>query len=87
MRPAEHVSARFRSVARSSQGAQTAVVQLGRRIRALRSAAGLSQVAAAAKAELDPKHWQVMEQGGTNPTVASLVAVARALGVGLNELF
>jgi transcriptional regulator with XRE-family HTH domain len=37
--------------------------------------------------ELDPKHFQAIEYGRSNVTVASLVGVARALGVTLTELF
>ena len=39
------------------------------------------------RAQLDSKHWQDIENGRTNPTVASLVGVARALGVKLGDLF
>lgn len=78
---------RFRSSARTARGVDAAMLLLGRRIRALRRLRGLTQVAAAERAALDPKHWQVIEQGGTNPTVASLVAVAGALEVKLGELF
>jgi transcriptional regulator with XRE-family HTH domain len=63
------------------------VTRLGRRIRRLREATGLSQEAAAGIAELDPKHWQVIEAGKTNTTVASLVAISKALHVKLKDLF
>lgn len=61
--------------------------RLGRAIRALRDEAGLTQEEAAGRAQLDPKHWQELEAGRTNPTVATLVAVARALEVTLGDLF
>ena len=77
----------WRSAARSSPGAQVALELLGRRIRRLRESLSLSQQTAAGRAEIDPKHWQVIEQGGTNPTVASLVAISRALKVRLSDLF
>ena len=77
----------FRSAARSSTGVQLALGQLGRRIRSLREQRALSQQVAAFRAELDPKHWQVVEQGRTNPTVASLVAISRALDVPISQLF
>ncbi len=47
----------------------------------------MTQEHAAATAQLDAKHWQAIEYGRTNPTVATLVAVSRALGVGLGDLF
>ena len=53
----------------------------------MRVAAGLSQEEAAHRARLDPKHWQLIELGKTNTTVASLVGVARALRVRLVSLF
>ena len=40
-----------------------------------------------ALAKLDEKHWQDIEGARTNPTVASLVGVARALKVPLSGLF
>ena len=77
----------WRSVARSSVGVGLALARLGKRIRGLREKLSLSQEKAAAGAQIDPKHWQVIEQGGTNPTVASLVAISRALRVPLKDLF
>ena len=64
-----------------------ALNRLGKRIRALRLKRGLTQEAAAELAKLDEKHWQDIEGARTNPTVASLVGVARALKVTLAELF
>ena len=48
---------------------------------------GLSQEDAADRAAIDPKHFQLIEPGQVNVTFASLVGVARALGVKLAELF
>ena len=42
---------------------------------------------AAEAARLDKKHWQDIEGARTNPTVATLVGIARALKVTLSELF
>jgi transcriptional regulator with XRE-family HTH domain len=64
-----------------------ALRQLGKRIRTLRLANQLTQESAAETAKLDEKHWQDIEGARTNPTVASLVGIARALGVTLGELF
>lgn len=41
----------------------------------------------AEKALLDEKHYQTMESGLSNVTYATLVAVSKALGVTLAELF
>jgi len=38
-------------------------------------------------ARIDWKHLQVIEQGKTNTTVATLVGIARALDVPLCDLF
>jgi transcriptional regulator with XRE-family HTH domain len=61
--------------------------RLGKRIRALRAKRKLTQEQAAEGAKLDEKHWQDIEGARTNPTVASLVGIARALKVSLSELF
>jgi transcriptional regulator with XRE-family HTH domain len=61
--------------------------RLGRRVRTLRLGLQLTQERAATLAHLDPKHLQTIEAGKTNTTVASLVGLARALGVPLSELF
>jgi transcriptional regulator with XRE-family HTH domain len=53
----------------------------------LRRARDLTQEQAAEIAKLDEKHWQDIEGARTNPTVATLVGIARALKVSLSELF
>jgi transcriptional regulator with XRE-family HTH domain len=53
----------------------------------LRRAKGMTQEDAAAKAHLDPKHFQAIEAGRANLTMASLVGIAHSLGVRLSELF
>ncbi len=77
----------FRSTARTAPGVASAVRTLAKRVRALREAAGLSQEEAAARGRLDAKHWQAIEGAQTNPTIATLVGVARALRVPLAALF
>lgn len=42
---------------------------------------------AAQAARLDMKHWQDIEGARTNPTVATLVGIARALEITLAALF
>ena len=74
-------------MARSTPEVAVAVGRLGRRIRELRRQKQLSQEQAAERAKLDPKHWQDLETGRTNPTLATLVGISRALGVRLAELF
>lgn len=64
-----------------------ALNRLGKRIRALRLEGNLTQEEAAEIAKLDEKHWQDVEHARTNPTVATLVGIARALGTTLSELF
>ncbi len=55
-------------------------LKLGRRIRAARRAADLTQEDAAAAAGIDAKRWQRLEAGQVNPTVRTLVRVAEAVG-------
>jgi transcriptional regulator with XRE-family HTH domain len=64
-----------------------ALSRLGKRVRALRLERKLTQEAAAEIAKLDEKHWQDIEGARTNPTVATLVGIARALKVTISELF
>jgi len=77
----------WRSEARASPGVVVALRRLGKRIAELRTAGGLTQEEAASQARLDPKHWQDLEHGRTNPTVATLVGVVRALQITLADLF
>jgi DNA-binding XRE family transcriptional regulator len=77
----------YRSTARTAPGVVAALRRLGERVRELRLAAGLTQEEAANRARLDGKHWQAIEAGATNPTVATLIGIARALGVGVGRLF
>ncbi len=56
-------------------------------MRALRLERELTQEQLADHAQLDAKHIQDIENARTNPTIASLVGVCRALGVRLAELF
>jgi transcriptional regulator with XRE-family HTH domain len=56
-------------------------------VRTLRLDRELTQEEAAEIAKLDEKHWQDIEGARTNPTVATLVGIAKALKVTLSELF
>jgi transcriptional regulator with XRE-family HTH domain len=77
----------WRSSARDAPGVARALNRLGKRVRALRIDRELTQEEAAAIAKLDEKHWQDVERARTNPTVATLVGIARALETSLAELF
>ena len=76
-----------RSTARDAPGVSAAIGRLAVRVRLLRAARGLTQEKAAERGKLDVKHWQDVEGARTNPTLATLVGVARSLGVSLSELF
>lgn len=55
--------------------------EIGRRIRAARIRAGLTQEEAAAATGIDWRRWQRIENGTVNPTVRTLSRVATALGL------
>jgi transcriptional regulator with XRE-family HTH domain len=57
------------------------------RVRTLREAAGLTLKVAAERSEMHWRHWQKLEAGELNVTMATLVRVARALRVDVPELF
>lgn len=61
--------------------------QVGRNIRRLRLAMGLSQEALAHKAEMSMRFLAGLERGEENPTLTYLVKVADALGVEPATLF
>jgi transcriptional regulator with XRE-family HTH domain len=78
---------KWRSEARSAPEVRRAFQVLGKRIRELRRERNITLEEMAPVARLDWKHLQVIEQGKTNTTVASLVGIAKALDVPLRELF
>ena len=77
----------YRSQARTSPQLADELKRLGMRIRALRNERDMTQEEAASKAGLDAKHFQELESGNVNTTVATLLGVARALKVDVAELF
>jgi transcriptional regulator with XRE-family HTH domain len=83
------VSARrtWRSEARSRPDLQPTLRKLGRRVRELRAQRELTQEELGRLAQLDPKHVQVIEAGGSNVTVSTLLGIAEALGCGIPDLF
>ncbi|HEY5936212.1 MAG TPA: helix-turn-helix transcriptional regulator [Kofleriaceae bacterium] len=76
-----------RSSARDNPAVAAAIARLAKQIKELRGEKALTQEAAAERAKLDVKHWQDLEAGKTNPTMATLVGVAKSLGVGIERLF
>ena len=61
--------------------------KLGRRVRAVRQAAGLSQEAAAAAAGLDRTYFSRIERGLVNPSFTTLERIAATLHVHPGKLF
>ena len=59
---------------------------VGRQVAYLREHAELTQAEAAERAGLDARHWGRLEAGSTNPTVQTLLSVAKALEVEPNVL-
>lgn len=60
---------------------------VGRNVRRLRVAQGLSQEALAVDAEIDRTHVSRIERGIENPTVVVLDRIARALKAEVGEIF
>ena len=76
-----------KSPTRNRPRAKAAIKGLGLRLQALREKLELSQEEAAHRAGLSSKTLQDYEQARSNPTLASLVAIAEVYGVSLGELF
>lgn len=57
-----------------------AVEELGARLRAARSAAGLTREAVALRMAITLRRYQLLESGRSNMTFATLVRIARGLG-------
>jgi transcriptional regulator with XRE-family HTH domain len=64
-----------------------ALDQFGHNVRKLRTSKGLSQEALAEKADLDPTYISGVERGVRNPSILSVVRIAKALGVNGGNLF
>ena len=65
---------------------QKQLIKLGAHIRKIRERQGISQEQLAADAEIPYSSVNEIEGGKTNPTVASLMALADALEVSVAEL-
>jgi transcriptional regulator with XRE-family HTH domain len=76
----------FRSQARRSPQLRRGLRRLARRLRALRRERGLTQEEAAHRAGVDAKHFQEIEAGRINVTMATLLGIAGAFGMSLSEL-
>lgn len=63
------------------------VRDIGRRIRAVREEAGLSQEKLAAKIGMTRSNYARIERGATNITVETLVRIAKGLGVEVEVAF
>lgn len=62
-------------------------LQVGRRIRELRKAKGLSLAQLAERADLNDKHLGLVERGDENLTLKSIRKIAAALDVPIADLF
>lgn len=60
--------------------------RLGERVRGLRRAKGLTQEALARSLGLSVAYVSLIERGGRNPPVTTVVAIAHALGVKPREM-
>ena len=65
---------------------QKQLVKLGLHIRRIRESQGMSQEQLAADAEIPYSSVNEIEAGKTNPTIASLMALAEALDTPLSKL-
>ena len=77
----------WRSEARSDPEALRIIATLGNRIRALRSNREMTQEDLAERAALSVQHLLDLEHGRSNPTVTSLIGIARGLDVPIRDLF
>jgi len=55
-------------------------------LKALRAESGMSQQAIADRAKIAKQHYQRLEWGTVNPTVGTLIKVAKAFRISLGEL-
>lgn len=65
---------------------QKQLIKMGLHIRKLRELQGISQEQLAAEAEIPYSSVNEIESGKTNPTIASLMALAEGLELPLSEL-
>jgi DNA-binding XRE family transcriptional regulator len=77
----------WRSLARGSVRLGPTARRLGRRIARLRIESAVTQEWLAERCGISTRHLQDIEAGRVNVTLAIELAIARALGVTLSELF
>jgi transcriptional regulator with XRE-family HTH domain len=65
---------------------QKQLVKMGQHIRRMRESQGISQEQLAADAEIPYSSVNEIEAGKTNPTIASLMALAEALDLSVSDL-
>lgn len=65
----------------------SALRNLGLRLRELRRQRGMTQQEVAEALDIEAPNYARIEQGRQNATVATLVPIARLFGVGLDDLF
>lgn len=84
---ADHGQSEVRTRIALQKPIETAQRRLGLRLRQLRQERGLTQEAAAELIGLHAKHLSVVENGGVNVTLSSLVGIAVAYKVSLEAFF
>jgi len=62
-------------------------MNLGSNIRKIREAKGLSGKEVALSCKMDPAQYSRIENNKTDPSLSSLVRIAKALGLGIDQLF
>lgn len=62
-------------------------IELGKRIRTLRKLKGLTQEELGEKSGISYKFIGEMERGEVNPSLNSLIQIAKAFGIHVNNLF
>lgn len=63
------------------------LIKLGKRIVEIRNEKGIRQVDLALESELDDGSLRKIETGKINPTVRTLIKIAKGLGVSVKDLF
>lgn len=62
------------------------LMKIGKRIKELRIAKGISQQELAAEIEYEKSNMSRLESGRINPKIATLYKVAKALGISLSDI-
>ena len=60
--------------------------KLGKNLKCIRTAKGISQGEISRKLEVDKSFVSNIENGKTNPTLATIAKIAKAIGVSVGEL-